>query len=181
MAKRMFVAIGLPDPPAGGLAALDPGLPGLRWLPAAGLHLTLSFLGAVPEEQEEPLVEALRAIEGQPFPLVLKGLGSFGRRGRAGIVWAGVEPSTELSRLHRAVTSAVLAAGLEVEKRPFRPHVTLGRCKVPPVPGLQAFLESYAAADFGTFTAGGFTLYRSILRPGGAEHLPVFRRCFGGG
>ena len=52
MAKRMFVALDLPEPITVALAGLAPQLTGLRWLPASQLHLTLVFLAAVPEEQE---------------------------------------------------------------------------------------------------------------------------------
>jgi len=179
MAKRMFVAIDLPAAVAGGLAGLDPHLTGLRWLPAAQLHLTLCFLGEVPGEKEQVLVPALGEIAGRPFPLSLMGLGGFKRHGRMSVLWAGLhrEPP-ELCRLQGEVNAAALAAGLEPKEKRFHPHVTVGRCKDLPALALQPFLRQHATTGFGSFEVTGFTLYHSILHPEGAEHRPVFRRDF---
>ena len=181
MAKRLFVAIDLPAAIAGELAGLDPHVAGLRWLPASQLHLTLSFLGEVPEENEQALIRALGEIAGQPFPLSLMGFGAFRRHGRISVVWAGLEGEPpELCRLQAEVNAAVLAAGLEGNGKRFHGHVTVGRCKGLPAWALQPFLREHATTGFGSFEVRDFILYHSILRPEGAEHLPVFRRDFGG-
>jgi 2'-5' RNA ligase len=180
MARRMFIAIDLPPPLARDLSDLDPHLPHLRWLPASALHLTLCFLGKVPAETVAPLVHALDEIASPPFPLALKGLGSFGNRDRPSVVWAGLETCpTELSDLQHHVRTAAQTAGLEPEDKRFHPHITLGRCKDLPGSALQPFLEKHATEEFGTFKVTGFILYHSILRPGGAEHLPLFEKTFG--
>lgn len=180
MAKRMFVAIALPELLASELAGMDPRIPGLRWLPASQLHLTLSFLGEVTEEQEEKLVRELEKIEGRRFTLALRGLGSFGRRGRVSVVWAGLEREPpELSRLHREVNAAVLAAGLKGDGKGFHPHVTVGRCKELDEAVLEEFLEEQEGRELGSFEVAGFTLYQSILRREGAEHLVVLAKSFG--
>jgi 2'-5' RNA ligase len=182
MAKRMFVAIHVPQVVSEKLAGLDPHLPGLRWLPASQLHLTLSFLGEVTENREGALVRELGKIEGRRFVLALRGLGSFGRRGRASVVWAGLEEvPEELSRLYREVNAAVRTAGLEGDERGFHPHVTVGRCKDLPVSVLRELFEERAREEFGRFEVEDFTLYQSILRREGAEHVPVIRKDLGAG
>lgn len=182
MAKRMFVAIELPAGLAGELAALDPRIPGLRWLPAGQLHLTLAFLGDVEEEQETTLVAELDKLDAPVFSLSMKGLGSFRRRGRPPVLWAGVEGSLEeLLLVYRKVKDAVARVGLEMDGKGFRPHVTLGRCKEAKSVALREFLEAHAAREFGEFEVGGFTLCRSVLLPEGAEHLPAFRKVFKAG
>ncbi len=91
MAKRMLAALDLPERVTETLAGLDRHLPGVRWLPAGQMHLTLCFLAAVPEENERRLLETLSRIAVPSFPLELKGLGFFGRHGHPSVVRAGVE------------------------------------------------------------------------------------------
>ena len=176
----MFVAIALPPALAEKLAGLDPSIPGLRWLPAEQLHLTLAFLGEVAEEEERALVAQLGEIDGAAFPVMLKRLGSFGSRGRPSVVWVGLEEAPEdLFHLHRAVKVAVGRAGLKTDGKGFHPHVTLGRCKEVKMAALKGFLGENAGREFGSFGVEGFTLYQSILHPSGAEHLPAFHKEFG--
>ena len=173
----MFIAIDLPPSLAGDLSNLNPHLPNLRWLPASALHLTLSFLGNVPDETGERLVQALAQITSPIFPLVLKGLGSFESHRRPSVVWAGLETCPpELSNLQRHVQTAAQAAGLQPEAKRFHPHITLGRCRNLPTSTLQSFLRNHAEEEFGSFEVTVFTLYHSILHPGGAEHLPIFKK-----
>jgi 2'-5' RNA ligase len=176
MAKRMFVAVDLPDDVGETLAGMDPHVQGLRWLPATQLHLTLCFLAAVPEENELRLIDALTRIEVPRFSLSLKGLGAFGRRGAPSVVWAGaVDEGPELQRLQRRVRQAAVAAGLRVERKRFRPHVTVGRCKGVSAEELDGFLLEHKDQKIATFETNGYTLYESVLRPEGAEHKHVGR------
>ena len=57
--QRLFVGLELPEVCKETLVVLDPHLPGLRWLPATQLHLTMSFLGAVDCKKVPALHEAL--------------------------------------------------------------------------------------------------------------------------
>ena len=182
MAQRMFIAIDLPPPLARNLSALNPHLPHLRWLPASALHLTLSFLGKVPDETGGLLIQALDQIASPPFLLALKGLGSFGSHGHPSVVWAGLATCPpELSDLQHQVQTAARTAGLEPEDKRFHPHVTVGRCKDLPGSALQPFLRKHSDEEFGTFEVPGFTLYHSVLHPRGAEHFPLFGKTFSPG
>ena len=108
MAKRMFVAIELPAGLAGELAALDPRIPGLRWLPAGQLHLTLAFLGDVEEEQRPGLLgelaDGIPAMEEDAFLAVDIGQRAFAtrRRGIAGIVREHPRSAVELADVDHA-------------------------------------------------------------------------------
>jgi 2'-5' RNA ligase len=102
------------------------------------IHLTLCFLGAVPEEHVEPLASALRdACSGLPAPsLEIAGLGAFPSRARPRVVWAGVRAdprSTEdeiakLRALEQAAGRAIETVGLAYDRRAeLTPHLTLAR------------------------------------------------------
>lgn len=61
--------------------------------------------------------------------LRVREVGAFPALARPRVVWLGVEPTPRLELLHHEVESACAALGFEVEGRPFRPHVTLGRVR----------------------------------------------------
>jgi len=176
MAKRMFIAVEIPTDTRESLAAMNPNIVGLRWLPADQLHLTLCFLPSVPEENEVRLIESLAGIEVPRLALSLQEFRTFVRRGIPSVVCAGVvENGPDLRRLQQSVRSAVIASGLEVERKGFHPHVTVGRCKDVSPKELAAFLLEQKEHPLPTFEMVGLTLYESVLRPGGAEHKPVVR------
>jgi 2'-5' RNA ligase len=87
-------------------------------------HITLAFLGEVPAV--EPLSPGLRdaAARHDPFDLRLAGSGSFGRRA----TWVGVGGDVAALRaLAAAVQAACRDAGVDLERRAYRPHLTVGR------------------------------------------------------
>jgi 2'-5' RNA ligase len=87
-------------------------------------HVTLAFLGDVPAA--EPLYDGLRdaAAAHEPFSLRLVGSGRFGRRA----TWVGIGGDViHLHSLAEHVQDACRAAGVPLEPRPYRPHLTVGR------------------------------------------------------
>ena len=174
--KRLFVGLDLPMSLQAELAALDPAMPGLRWLPAGQMHLSLSFQDKVNEEGQARLQEALAKVKVPPFVLPVEGMDAFRSRGKLSVVWAGVGGGhPHLFLLHRRVQDAVLAAGLEPDLRPFKPHVTLARTRTLSRQVLQPFLRRYAEAEFGMMRVEHFTLYSSELEAEGAVHQVEMR------
>ena len=107
------------------------GLPGEpRWTLPERWHLTLLFLGAVPDRQVPDLVAALgpQVVAAPPGPLRLAGAGRFGSARRPQVAWIGLEGDVAaLSDLARRLAAVARRLRLEVEERPFRPHLTVGR------------------------------------------------------
>ena len=132
---RVFVAVGISDEARKQLVdAVDrirKEVPdGIQWARPDGLHLTLKFLGNIGVDQVPPLLDCLApvAADTTPFPLQLAGLGMFPNRRKPRVLWAGLEGDLQaLSRLQQSLESAINALGHPPERRPFRPHVTLGR------------------------------------------------------
>lgn len=179
MAGRFFAAIDLPSSVKNLLENLDPGIRGLRWVPRQQMHLTLSFLDFVPQESEEHLKEKLGDVFVPPFFLPVQGIGVFSRKGRPSVVWTGVgNAHPHLFVLHRRIQDAVLAAGLEPDLKPFRPHITIGRARGVSAATLRPFLRRNEDADFGLLHVAGFTLYSSVLSREGAMHCEEFRKDF---
>ena len=131
---RLFVAVSPSDAARADLAAAVaplrelPGTP--RWTAPERWHVTLLFLGTVPEERVPRLREALAgAVAGTP-PMTLRfsGGGRFGSRRRPQVAWAGVEGDVvPLSELAGRLARAARRVKLPVEDRAFRAHLTLGR------------------------------------------------------
>ena len=170
-AKRLFVSIELPPSVRQRLAEFDPQLRGVRWLPPEQMHLTLSFLGNVPEDVEERLKKNLSAIEWKAFFLPLIGFGAFPGKGRPNVIWIGVGTGhPHLFQLHKRVQEAALAAGLEPDLRVFHPHVTVARCRDVSSEANRPFLKAHASFDAGMIHVESFCLNSSELTPTGSVY-----------
>lgn len=169
--KRLFVSIELPPAVAQLLANLDPKMRGVRWLGPEQMHLTLSFLGNVPGEVEEPLKKNLTVIEWKSFFLPLIGVGVFPGKGRPNVIWIGVgRGHPHLFQLHKRVQEAAIRAGLEPDLRSFHPHVTLARCRDVSAESVRPFLRAHTAFDAGMIHVESFCLNSSALTPGGSVY-----------
>jgi len=99
---------------------------------AATGHLTLRFLGDVPEATVEALSRTLApaVARSAPFEFVVQGLGAFPGIDRPRVVWRGVtRGASELAALARVVREAVESVGVAPDRAPFVPHVTLFRVR----------------------------------------------------
>jgi 2'-5' RNA ligase len=162
---RLFVALPLPAALRQRLHLVQFLLPMPRRVDPEAMHLTLAFLGEVPEPLAEDAHHALAAIVHPPLVLTLDGLGLFGGAAPRS-AHARVAPEAGLMRLQRKVEQALRRAGAAPEARRFAPHITLGR--FPPLAGEAAVrLERAVAEGAGlgaeTFAADRFALYRSSL------------------
>jgi RNA 2',3'-cyclic 3'-phosphodiesterase len=178
MAKRLFIALELPESCRKILVALNPHVNGLRWLPEEQLHATMSFIGRVSSAQEERLRETLARVRVPVFFLPIRGVGTFGGA-RPTTVWAGVgRGHPHLFALHKRIQDAVLQAGLEPDLKPFHPHITLGRANGVSGGTLLPFLRRNADVEFGLWKVTGFAMFSSILTTAGPIHTLEMRREF---
>ena len=171
MAKRLFVAIDLPELTRQLVAGLDPHIRGVQWVDPAQMHLTLSFFGDVPDDIDLALRKKLSAIEFGAFFLPIVGVGTFSAKGAPKIIWIGVgKAHPHLFQIHKRVQEAALAAGLEPELNPWHPHITIARCRDVSAQSLRKFLQSNAEYDTGMVRVDDFHLYSSKLTPSGPIH-----------
>ncbi len=169
--KRLFVSLELPRSVTERFVELDPHLPGVRWLAPEQMHLTLSFLGNVPEDVAENLKKNLSAIAWKAFFLPLVGFGAFPGKGRPNVIWVGVGTGhPHLFQLHKRVQEAALAAGLEPDLRSFHPHVTVARCREVSPEAIRPFLKAHAGFDAGLIHIESFCLNSSELTPAGSVY-----------
>jgi 2'-5' RNA ligase len=135
-------------------------------------HITLRFLGEIPEERcEVALARLAEADLGRAFKLRWGGLGAFPRATRANVLWVGPDRGgTELAALAFATDAALDRAGFPVEERPFNPHLTLSRFR--PAQDVSVLLAETPPLDV-TMAADRVTMYQSRLGSGGAAYRVV--------
>ena len=169
--KRLFVAIDFPQSVRKFLVDLDPQIRGIRWTAAEQMHLTLGFFGDVPADVDAKFRERLGAIHFGAFFLPIAGVGTFPPKGPPKIVWIGIgRGHPHLFQLHKRVTEAALAVGLEPDLRPFHPHITLARCRDVSQQSMRKFLQTNVDLDAGMVHVESFYLYSSQLTPAGPIH-----------
>jgi 2'-5' RNA ligase len=167
---RLFVAIDLPQTVRRELRQLCAGVPGAKWLAADQFHLTLRFIGSVDGAVFADIAYALAAISMPALDLRCAGVGSWGDKSRAHLLWAGIEPNAALDNLQAKIESTLVRAGIAPERRNFHPHVTLARLKGAPTGRIAEFLTHHGGFATASFVADQFTLYSSFLGHGGAIH-----------
>jgi len=167
--RRLFVALAVPPEVRTELTAAIEGLPdplradGLRWVRPDAWHLTLAFLGAVePTRADDVAVRLGRAAaRAKPFELAITAAGRFGRQ----VLWAGVAGDRKpLGRLAEATRAAARRAGIEVEDRPYRPHLTLARGNG--AVELRPVVDALTALETARWTVGELLLIESHLGAG---------------
>ena len=143
----------------------------VRWSKPENIHLTLKFLGDVREEILDGLCAALEEVCGRHaiFDAGLAGFGAFPSARRAQILWAGIGMgSTRLSSLATDLDAVLAPLGFEREKRPYTPHLTLGRAR-----GQSASFEPRPEEYLGEFQVWRVELTESTLTPEGAVYRTV--------
>lgn len=145
----------------------------VRWVKPANMHLTLAFLGDTDRERVDPLgaalAEALRGAE--RFELKAEGIGFFGKPSRPRVIWAGIATCPPLMEVQRRTVRAVGSVGIELDGKPFSPHLTLGRVKGPGhLDSLLQKVGKYQDVALGQTLVQSIDLIQSTLTPHGAEY-----------
>lgn len=184
---RCFVAIELCQDVRRKLADLQSWLGhwdrAVRWVRPESIHLTLKFLGEVPDGQIPAICQVVDEVAAvcDPFALTVQGTGCFPPRGPVRIAWVGVdEPTGRLATCQRLCEDAFAKLGFARETRPFAPHLTLARIKDPrKARDLRDRLGTYVDFNAGTVDAEELVLFESQLSPEGARYVAVHRAGMG--
>ncbi len=150
---------------------------GVRWVNPAGMHLTLKFLGNVEPGLVDGTIEAMArpAAGASPFSIHLSGLGMFPNERRPRVLWAGVQGNLDaLQQLREQIEETVSRLGFSRGRRPFSPHLTLGRVQEPGSSGsvrqISAAVTSTSLEPTEPWLVDSVHLMRSTLTPGGARY-----------
>jgi 2'-5' RNA ligase len=178
---RLFVALDLPEETRDGIVAWrrrELSDPALRAVPRESLHITLAFLGYLPEREIGQLGEIVEGLEA-PAPSIELGDPVAKPSRKRPRLFALPARSPGTVTLQAALEDELVAARLyKPERRPFWPHVTVARVKpegrgskrprrVEKAPGglPKALLQPTNLVRT--------TLYRSEIQPQGARYIPL--------
>lgn len=187
---RTFVAIELDTPLRKALAQVQTDLrnrlqkamgPDVRiqWVKPESVHLTLKFLGDIPEERVPEIVVALARVTGAyaRWTVDVGGLGAFPDARVPRVLWVGLSGQVEgVTRLAADVERALVELGFAPEPKPFNPHLTLARIKeqsraIGRALAVDRMLER--VAPIGTVMVNAIALMKSELKPSGAVYTKL--------
>lgn len=172
---RLFAGIAVPasvrDAIEARLSEVRRGAGRLRWTRPAGWHLTLAFLGEVPDAHAGAVVATTTTavVDNPPIALHLTHAGRFGPR----VLWLAAhdDPAGAITQLAATLQRALAAAGLPVEQRRVEPHLTLARAGRDRVDGVlldavQEAIWSPGPAVPLAWSADEVVVWRSLLGSG---------------
>ncbi len=168
MSHRLFVASCPPRDIRESLLAAMGGVASARWQDDDQLHLTLRFIGEVDSRTANDVVEALSFVQSNVIETRIAGVGLFkSKHGNA--LWAGLEARDALTRLHKKIDRALVIAGMEPERRAYRPHITLARLSKQHG-DLASWLTQNGHLSSMSFKIDSFGLYESAITDEGARY-----------
>ncbi len=173
---RTFAAIALPASVKSALADLcQANIPDARWVHPSDFHLTLRFIGDTNKSTLQRYRDALSAVDGEPFPLTVQGVGRFPQnaRKRPRVLWADVVATPKLLALQKTVDNTLQSAGLPPDRHPtYTPHITLARLRQAS-PALDDFLEQHRDFTLPPVTVNEFTLFQNKPNPDGGKYTSL--------
>ena len=183
---RAFIAIELNPEIKGVINVFESGLkttepPGLRWVKADCLHLTLKFLGDITPTQAQEVSRAISHVadENHPFELQFTAMGAFPNWRFPRTLWIGLNKSNELANLFQQMDVSLGSLGFFPEDKPFSPHLTL--CRVSDtadprlVQPLQKKFDVFPTSTLPSWKVNEIVFFKSVLKPGGPIYTPLSR------
>jgi 2'-5' RNA ligase len=171
---RVFIAVDLPDSLREALSdvqrELRPLTNTVRWVAPESIHITLKFIGEVPDKRVEDIDTAITGLTWKHFAVTVRGVGFFPGTRSPRVFWAGMEAPT-MEGLAEQLDTRMERLGFEKEKRTFRPHITLARARNTRIDAsLVSGAARYEEQEFGVFNVDRLFLFKSTLKPSGAVY-----------
>ncbi|MEM1930909.1 MAG: RNA 2',3'-cyclic phosphodiesterase [Sulfolobales archaeon] len=148
---------------------------GIKPVEGENIHITLRFIGEVPESYLTRIVECLRVVENfKKFHISIHGVGAFPSTARPRVLWVGVKDGAEVLKAIRNSFEGCIKTISKEDHGEFVPHITVARIK-----GrfrqdcLATYLKKYEFADFGVSSVTQVKLKRSQLTPKGPIYTDV--------
>jgi len=177
---RLFVGIEVPEAQKRSIEKaiqeLRKALPSARWVPRENWHVTLKFLGEVPEERVSEITEigSKSASRTPQFDTHLTEIGSFPTKTRTRVLWVGlVDPDRVMAHLAARLEKKFGKAGFRQESRDLHPHLTLARFRIPERIADVIQRNGPYPFDENPFPVEEVVLFRSHTSRSGARYEPL--------
>jgi len=176
--KRLFIALNLPGEIKEKLEIflrnLDRQNRGVRWVNLEGLHLTLHFLGYLDERKMEEVKDMMQGLSGKfgQMNFSLKRLDAFPNLDRPRIIFLEAKQTGDQSvfDLQELLGLELIKLKIDIDDRPWRSHLTLGRVKLPSQDLRLPQDLKILPLDF---KVSSFELMESELTPAGAKYKEI--------
>ena len=151
----------------------------LKWVAPENLHLTVKFLGDVPDnkiEQVKMLInQSLQNVKS--FEIGVEGLGMYPNPGSPRVVWLGITCGEPLKEIKKKLDLQLQKADIEPERRSFSPHLTIARVRrnadKQTVKEIGEALSKFKVDSLGKCRINHVILYKSELTPKGPIYSPL--------
>ena len=184
---RAFIAIELGQALHDELASLQAKLKAsagadVKWVEPQNIHLTLKFLGEVPENKIDKIKGALDAIAANmaAFTVSLSETGAFPNLNSPRVIWVGIkEGAIESAKLTEKIEEQLAKLGFPKEDRAFSAHLTLARVRSQK--GRQRLKESVDEINNSSVVhrpssvVTHITLFQSTLMPKGPVYTILYK------
>ncbi len=144
----------------------------VNWVCWDNYHLTLKYLGdSVARQAEKDVVKKLETLRFKKIDIEIHSVDFFGSSHHPRMLYAGIEKNPELMQMQRELVSSLRALDLDLEKKKFVPHVSLGRpSKKLGYERVAEFLKAFSTYRSGPISLDRFYLMESILGRNGAHY-----------
>lgn len=148
--------------------------PELKWVSEENLHITLKFLGEVPDKKVPAIGEQLEKIfkGDRRVKIKLGELQAFLDRGEVRVLWIGIaEGEDKIKKYANELEKSLSKMGFKKEKREFVPHLTIARAR-------KNSRKKFKPEDFNIklnipdFFVDEIVLFKSTLTPSG----PIYEK-----
>jgi RNA 2',3'-cyclic 3'-phosphodiesterase len=181
---RLFLAVDVDEQARAALAKEQDRLRSLsqegspiRWVRSEHLHMTLVFLGEVEQARVDDVIAAIgRPVDRPPIALTFAGLGVFPPHGGPRALWIGLTAGeAPLRELQQTMADRVAALSIPLERRPFTPHLTLGRWKMSRPSDRSRLVQAFHDRVVARTLVDRATLYASRLSSAGPTYTELAR------
>jgi len=144
-----------------------------RWESPDKIHLTLKFIGEVEKDLTEPIQEELSFTEDfKYFNCSIAKFGFFFSNGEAKILWVGLNTGERIHKLVQELNRRLSILSIPIEKRRFKPHLTVLRLKQHPGDEFIKEFEEYSFEEI-KFKLKTLALVKSELLRTGARYTDI--------
>jgi len=139
------------------------------------MHLTLRFLGEIPQSTVEHVKEAMNDLRFHPFEVEFSGLGAFPNIRRISVVWVGITQGAEqLNDIFHQLEPKFRQIGLPPDNKGFSPHMTIARVRTGlNKEALTKYVEEMKEQEFGRMPVNSVRLKKSTLTPKGPIYTTI--------